>query len=904
MKPKYSRIFKRALPSLIILPAMIQITSAAVIPTDPDGSLTIAANTIAASTINATGGVNPLVTIGTGAVLTGNSAAENAIIVNADNYTIVNSGKLSSSGAEGIFTNFNNLTVFNAFSPTSGGSSITGGTDGIVALNDFTLVNESFGMINGMGLNGLGVFSGNTTTVFNDPSATITGTLGGILAGDDAEITNAGSIFGNDGIGIDLGNNGFVTNSGVIIGDTGISAASGPFTLINSGEIRSTGALNDAVVGSVGDDTITLNQGSLVMGNIFGDTGVDTLTFGAGIMTPGGISNAVRGDVDGFDKIIKTGGGVAFIGTPADVGAGLNVFADTINITSGGLYINANIARDTVLVPRATINTSGAALGGTGTWMTDINVLAGGFSAGAIPINLDTIPENSVGSVQVLGNVVHSPGSFIRVDIVPDTVINDGINSDIIEQIGGTFTYNVTGANLRLSPTSVDTVITPGKYTIIDSDSPIVGFGQLGTIGIQFNPNITSTGLFVPSGSGGDFQNSVLAGFTTPTLGDNGSNLELDIAYKFSTLPGLTSGQQAFGAALDAQAGQVGTTVAVQDLIAALSLSSADVVQNTFAQIGSSDTFAISSSVINSNYRLNRMIQDRLTASRSGGSSVRVQMGSSAKMVDREPMMTSSGTGSFWGSISGDHQDFDGSNNASDFDGDVGAVTAGYDYRFNPDFMIGGLVDASSADLDSTDIDSVRFAVYGTYGRALGFYSDFLVGYGRHDFDQSTNILGNNFRSDTDADSFQALITAGYSMGTETVKHGPFVGLEYQNLDVDGFNRTGGGVNFNVGDYAIDSLRGLIGYRLNIRSGAFTPYASVAYAHEFQGDADNVNSNFAGIPLSSRGSDLESAILVTAGTGFDITNDLVLDIGYRGEISVEDDGLTSHGASLGLSYSF
>ncbi len=927
MKPKYSRYLRKALPSLIILPAMIQFASADPRPTEPDGSLTIPPNAPAAADTIIADGADPgevpnlLVTVGTGAIITGDPVLQNAVIVTADGYTIDNSGRLSGD-AEGILAGTaNDLTIFNVFAPTAGGSSITGGTDGIVAGDGFILVNGFFASVTGN--NGLGLFSGDETSVFNDPDAIISGTLGGILAGDDAEITNDGNIFGNTGPAIDLGNNAFVENTGLIIGDTGIIATSSGLTplgleLINSGEIRSTaaGPFNDAVIGSVVDDSITLNAGSLIVGNLFGDTGTDTLTFNGGLGTPGGVSNAVRGDVDSFSTITKNGGGVAFIGTPDDVGTGLNVFADTINITPGdpvvrgGLYINADIGPDTALI--TTINANGAALGGTGFWNANINVLRGGFSAGAIPINLDAVPENSVGSVQVAGNVVHSPGSFIRVDIVPDTVINEGINSDIIDQIGGGFTYNVTGTNIRISPTSLDKVITPGTYTIVDSDAPIVGFNSLGALGVQFNPNITSSGVFSPSGSGSDFRDSVLTTrFTTPTLGDGGTNLQLEIEYDFENLPGSTENQQSFGAALDALAAtQPGLGDAEQDFIAALALSDVDTVQDVLTAVGPEGTFAITNSIINSNYRVNRMVQDRLAASRSAVDEMVISrttvgsMGMSEPSQPSQTTMSSSSKSTFWGSVSGDKQDFEGSNGLNDYDGDVGAITAGYEHRFNSTFMIGGLFDGSSADLDGADIESVRFAVYGTYGQSLGFYSDFLAGYGSHDFDQNSNILGANFRSDTDADSFQALLTAGYAMGSETLKHGPFIGLEYQNLDVDGFDRAGGGLNLTVDGYDVESLRGLIGYRVNSRYGAFSPYASVAYAHEFDGDGENVNATFGGAPFTVRGDDLESAILVTAGTGFDITNNLLLDIGYRGEISVEDEGLTSHGASIGLSYSF
>jgi outer membrane autotransporter protein len=917
MKPKHSKYLKWALPTLIVIPAMTHFTSAAVITPDPTGNVTIAPNTVAANTVAASGGTSatPRVTVGTGVVLTGDPVLQNAVFVTAPGYTVFNAGKLSGS-MEGILTSSTGLTVFNASAPAAGLSTITGGTDGIVAGNGFTLVNENFGTVSGTGINGVGVFSGNGTSIFNDPNATITGTLGGIDSGDNADITNGGNIFGNGGIGIDLGNNGFVDNSGVITGNIGIRATSSGITplglqVINSGEIRSnsTGLIQNAIVGTAVDDSITLNQGSLVVGNIIGGAGNDTLRFNGGLMTPGGISNVVRGDVSGFSTVTKAGDGIAFIGATADVGAGLDVTADVINITGGGLYVNANLAGDTTT--SATINANGTALGGTGIWTANVNVLTGGISAGAIPINLDATPRNSVGALEIRGNVVHSQNSFIRVDIVPNTPIINGINSDIIDQSGAGFTYNTTGANIRLAPTSLDRVITAGKYTIIDSDEAIVGFSSLGTIGVQFNPNITSTGFFTPSGSGSDYQNSVLTRyFTTPTLGNANTNLELNVAYRFAALPGFTANQASFGAALDTLALRPSLGSAEQDFIAAMALSDINTVQSTLTAIGPESMMAISNSIINSNYRLHRNVQDRMAASRAASDVDPTEMASSSYdskgglVNSGQTSMKSSYANSFWAYVSGDTQNYDGSNNTIDANVDVGAVTAGYDHRFSSNFMLGGMVDASTADLDTAELDSIRFAVYGTYGASMGFYSDFMVGYGNHDFDERSTILGNTFRSNAESDSLQALLTTGYTMGSANVKHGPYIGLEYQNLGVDGFNRTGGGINLEVGDYDVESLRGLLGYRVNARSGSFTPYASIAYAYEFDGEQDNASVRIAGVPFNVRGNDLESAILITAGTGYDITNNLVFDLGYRGEISTDDEGFSSHGLSTGLNFNF
>lgn len=70
-------------------------------------------------------------------------------------------------------------------------------------------------------------------------------------------------------------------------------------------------------------------------------------------------------------------------------------------------------------------------------------------------------------------------------------------------------TYDVTGADLRISSTDVNRVITPGTYTIVDSGEPIVGFNSCGTVGVQFNANTPDIGQFQAVGSGPNYLNSV-----------------------------------------------------------------------------------------------------------------------------------------------------------------------------------------------------------------------------------------------------------------------------------------------------------------------------------------------------------------------------------------------------------
>jgi uncharacterized protein YhjY with autotransporter beta-barrel domain len=171
------------------------------------------------------------------------------------------------------------------------------------------------------------------------------------------------------------------------------------------------------------------------------------------------------------------------------------------------------------------------------------------------------------------------------------------------------------------------------------------------------------------------------------------------------------------------------------------------------------------------------------------------------------------------------------------------------------------------------------------------------------DFKRTTyGLLAGSANSDTDATSFQALWTVGYTFGNDQVKHGPFGGFEYQNVDVNGFTQSGP-VLVEVKGYEVDSFRALIGYRVNARYEQFLPYASIAYAHEFEDGDTRTTALLAGQSFSISGAEMSSAVLLAVGTGYAINDSLTVDIGYRGEYAT-DDGLTSHGGSLGLNYAF
>jgi len=423
-----------------------------------------------------------------------------------------------------------------------------------------------------------------------------------------------------------------------------------------------------------------------------------------------------------------------------------------------------------------------------------------------------------------------------------------------------------------------------GEYVLVEDDGGLV-FGGGNAIIYAGNPD------------------SVLGENFSQTFVNISGDLVLDVEHAFALLPGVGGSAAVLAGALDdfmadesVLPDNTSMNFELREYVGLLDGANlAGVLAALNAAVAPVDgALAISSSVINTNYRLHRQTQDRMASARGAAGAdsdgtTKVYTGTTSSEVGQTapPMVAASNRGNLWGAFSYDHQNLD--YEGFDSDGETGAFTAGFDYRVAPNLLLGILLDGSKGDLeDGPDIRSFRAAVYGSWGAPTGIYSDFLVGYGDHDLEL------------TDAESLQALLTVGYAMGGGQVKHGPFLGLEYQDMEVDGFSTP----LVSVDDFGIDSLRALIGYRVNANMGRFQPYASVAYAHEFRDGDNHVDAAILGQGFRITGGDQGSAVLLTAGTRIDLSQSLALDVGYRGEITTESSGVDSHGGSVGLNWSF
>ncbi len=195
-----------------------------------------------------------------------------------------------------------------------------------------------------------------------------------------------------------------------------------------------------------------------------------------------------------------------------------------------------------------------------------------------------------------------------------------------------------------------------------------------------------------------------------------GNQLQLTITHNFSDLDGLDPNASASGEALDDSVGNA----EAQDFIGALDNSDLLTVQATLNGAVPNAGFGTSVAIVSGNHRLNRWCPDHLALTRAGDDAMHHNVGTYSAPAPapqvRTPVLETSGArvSYAWNDID---SDFGG-----DFDGEEASFTAGVDYRISSDFLLGILLDGSTADYDFTgggsDVDSFRGAIYGTYGAA------------------------------------------------------------------------------------------------------------------------------------------------------------------------------------------
>jgi outer membrane autotransporter protein len=785
--------------------------------------------------------------------------------------SVVNTGSIIGQTYDGVYMDangsVNNLT----------GGTITGGAhvdaNGVTIHGTGSVVNA--GSITSTSANGVGVGLGAGGSVSNLSGGIISGNVAGVaIVGGAGTLISAGTIIGTNGDGVYMNAGGSVYNQqfGTIQGGQyGVEITNGVASVTNAGLIRGSGGT--AISLGNYSNTVTLETGSVVQGNIVGGTNTDA----AFLQGHGSYSSnflnfetlTVQADATGWNL------------------TGTNTFSTNTTVQTGLLRINGSLTTPLLTVNTNNLGTNG--LGGTGT-ITGIVDNHGYFDPGS----------NSIGTLTILGSMTNWGNYYVDVDassnsdrIVMDigktTITNGAVTVQPAHQVYGTNTvYTILTATNGVTGTySGGSSIAPTWGTFpswLGFASSLQYTGTNVTLDMTRNPFVSVANTHNQYSVAGALDGVGVAG-----LSGTMSNL----VTQFFWLPSAAAAQ----AALDSLSGEIHGTLGMLDVQQ----------QDAFNHSVSLRTGRISAGGENSGYASAQPIQLA-----SAGPTPLPKQTDASQLLDNIWLQ---GFGSFG------HLDGDGNALGGDFT--ISGLNGGFDYRLSPEMLIGLAVGYShdSASVGgpgaSGDVDAIQFAGYGGYVSGP-WHLDGILSYGFLQTDTKRFINVGSIHQEADGSynggAFSLSTEGGYAFKAGPVTIEPTLGLNYTHVSQDSFNEIGtasDGNNYglNVRSVDMDSFRTALGVRLAAQFGKkdgvqFMPEVRAGWEHEFLDKTPDVNARFVGGSgdFNVRGVELgtDSGVL---GAGLTVAFNKTIQgfVNYDANLNSR---MSSHAISGGLSYSW
>jgi len=275
-------------------------------------------------------------------------------------------------------------------------------------------------------------------------------------------------------------------------------------------------------------------------------------------------------------------------------------------------------------------------------------------------------------------------------------------------------------------------------------------------------------------------------------------------------------------------------------------------------------------------------LSTRLAALRSGamGISISLPRGGAASADDDSMILF--GEERLGVFVNGNYSraDKDKTSNEVGFDVDSWAITAGVDYRFREDLVIGiaGGYGKADTDIDNNggklDADAYSVSLYGTYYRGENWYVDGILTYGQTDYDQDRNInyqidlgpvrtvVDQTASADYDGKRWSAAFGGGYSFFNGPWTYGPMARLQYVSADVDGYTEKMSNPNASGGAWATSlasvdqtsftsAIGGNVSRAVSTSWGVLLPQLHLSWVHEFEDDGFSINGFFVQDPARS-----------------------------------------------------
>ena len=815
---------------------------------------------------------------------------------------IFDAGSLTVDGVAAIGTMSGGIANFNG--ATSSITTLNGGTVNLamteLSVSDGTtsdsitgggsLIKISTGTLT---LNGANTYAGITTVRAGTLAVSSTGSLN---SGNDLTVEAAGTAtFAN--VGQNLG---AVGNANTTTDSLHFTALTGTITMDQLSGVGSTTFDSDATITTSGisDGTIavtglltsdisggTVNAGSLIADSINGGTNIVTGT--AGITT-----------VDGGATTV---GGVATVATLTSGVLNLNGTASAITTLNGG---TVNLGTTVLTISGGT--SSGTITGANGSVVkntTDVLTLANANTyGGTTDVNAGALVVN--GALTGGSTVTVAAGAVLAGD---GGAITTAINQSVF--LNGVL--SVGDPNLAVRVPSVFSITTSGTGGIIMGVGSSLALDIFTTTGVADMLNLTGT---LDATAGG-----------TLVIGN-------------PNMLAVSGGDQWQVVDLNGGAGSIIGTLALDDSSLRLTsnqVANFDHTSGLFKVIDVSSGLQIAGAqdqvVMSSVQGLLSDVGGRLSNFHSGGGEESV--GGIGQLLD-EGVIEGEGDGSEEGPVvkkvlpSRKWEVFTTVNTANARLSTIGTQPGVKSTTWAPGFGIERHVSnhvavglamslleshqTYTSGLGTLEVEGVAASAYASYVSS-SYWVDVLYSFGRFDLDSERNATGFPVAiGSTTAWTHAVQLNGGWKFRFQdnTLITGPFVGVDYLNVGVDGYSETGGGIGaLAYGSRSMDSLVTRIGWSVSKRFetdiGSISAQLRLSYERQNISNNNGTSVNLINQPFaatSNSRSPGQDYLVAGAGLHFQLSPTLSMQLNYQGQFFRQN--LQAHFVGIRFSYAF
>ena len=535
-------------------------------------------------------------------------------------------------------------------------------------------------------------------------------------------------------------------------------------------------------------------------------------------------------------SLIKSGAGRLLL-------TGDNTFRGPTTVNGGLLSVNGSLAS------AVTVN-NGGTLGGSGR-IASLLANSGGRVA----------PGNSIGTLNVAGDVTFAPGSTYAVELSPtssDRIVAGGSASIS----GATVSLSLENSPTLLSTTEARSLL-GHSYDILQAAGGIQG--QFGTVLPDY--------LFI----GGNLDYAA-------------NTIQLDIqrnATSFASV-GQTPNQRAVAAAVEGLG--AGNSV-YESLLLSASAASA---QQAFQQLSGDIYPALGSMLINDSRQLRDAVGERLH---------------DANATQSNGWIKALGA---WGATNS-------GNDTSRYSTSIGGLLAGVDGALDEQTRIGLVTGYSDSSLNmgsdthsSAKVDSYHLGAYA--GHEIGAWRlSTGAAYSWHRADVKRDLqyrdVSAKQKAKVDAATTQVFGEAAYRLNLQPLALEPFANLAYVHLDTDGFTEKGDAAALKSSGEQRDGVLSTLGVRavkrFNLSSGqALDLSGHLGWQHSLSDIDAEQHLRFASgsTPYSVESSALvRDAALVGVQASLALSKDVRVNLDYNGQLANRE---KNHGVGLSLNWQF